>query len=92
MLVTRVYVFVWKLTPLASGLSDTKPFAGWVLSPSRSRTMSLYSTREMRRRGEGPTRDPPLQSEVSLMSCVPTGTAAGRDAEASLVSPRISAR
>src|SRR5580692_9287245 len=52
---TPSYVFAWKLTPAESGLSGGNPFAGWVVSPSRSRTMLLYSTREMRRSGDQST-------------------------------------
>jgi hypothetical protein len=41
--------------PLLSGLSGTKLAAGCVVSPRRSRTMSSYSTREMRRIGDHAT-------------------------------------
>src|SRR5580700_1306209 len=54
-LLTPVYVFASKFTPVVRGLSGGKPLAGCVVSPRRSRTMSSYSTREMRRTGDQST-------------------------------------
>src|SRR5580693_1301280 len=64
------------------GLSETNADAGCVVSPSRSRTMLLYSTREIRRTGDQSTVGVPgcWHSDALLMSAVLSGPGAATPA------------